>query len=247
MKLIASLLLATTFAVHAEVKVAVGDISDNRSTGKAFTGLSVELKVSGVEMAECKAMRVVLKDAKDDAGNAIPTRKNSFNDSTFKAPQKTFGGFKREGPQEYQLKLDLENPARSAKSLTVDAAVELLIPSKDPNAVITANVATEAGKPLAHEALKTAGVTIMLQESKDDKASYTIVDPRSKVANVEFCSADGKPLETSGRFSSGFNGSKSVTINLRAKAPAGMQAKIYLQTDKSILTIPVKLTSVALP
>ena len=63
MKTTTALFLAIAFAatLHAEVKVTPGDISDKRTTGKFFSGLDVELKVSGPELADCKGMRVVVK------------------------------------------------------------------------------------------------------------------------------------------------------------------------------------------
>lgn len=251
MKLIA-LLLSTTVLAQAELNVTVGDISDKRTTGKFFAGLEVDLKVSGPETADCKGIRIVVKDAKDDTGKAIAAKKGLLNDGSFKPLQKAFGGFskstdKKSTGEEYQLKLELENPARSAKSFTLDATVELLVPSRDPKSILTVDVAAEAGKPLALESLKSAGATITLKAPKDEEVSYSVSDPNGKVSAVEFCSADGKPLETNGRMSSGFAGSKSVTINLRSKAPAGTVAKIYLLTDKSVISVPLKLPAMTLP
>jgi hypothetical protein len=250
MKLITTLFLASALLAQAAVNVTVGDISDKRTTGKFFQGLEVELKVSGPEMANCKGLRVVLKEAKDNTGKAIPEKEGVFNDGRFNEPQKAFGGFgngKKKEFDEYQLKLELENPDRSAKSFSLDAAVELLIPSQDPNSVITVDVAKVADQPLAQEALKATGATITFKAPTSDRASYTITDPKGKIASIEFCSPDGKALETNGRMSSNFSGSKSININLREKAPAGMVAKIYLITDKSIVSAPVKLPGVPLP
>ena len=248
MKLIASLVLATTFIVHAEVKVTVGDISDKRTTGHFFSGLDVDLKISGPETTECKGLRVVVKDVKDDTGKAVKVRENGFNEGGFEDPKKGFGSFgSGDKKDELQAKVELENPARTAKTFTLDGAVELLIPSKDPAGVLTVNVAKEAGKPLANDALKAAGATITFGTTKGSEAHYTITDPGKKVASVEFCSADGKPLETNGHMSSGFNGKKDVTVNLSNDPGAGMTAKIYLITPKSVVSVPLKLAGVALP
>ena len=113
--------------------------------------------------------------------------------------------------------------------------------------MISADVAKEAGKALANEALKAAGATITLKAAKGEEVGYTISDPNKKVASVEFFSTDGKALESNGRMSSGFLGKKDVTVSLREKAPAGVTAKIYLVTDKSVVTVPVKLPGVVLP
>lgn len=242
-----ALFLATMISARAEVKVTVGDISDRRTTGKFFAGLEIELKISGPETAECKGLRVVVKEAKDDTGKAVAPEEDRFNDGGFAEPQSAMGGFDDHKGGDLQAKLEFENPARSAKSLTIDATVELLVPSKDAASVISVGVAKEAGKPLAQEALKTAGATITLKPVKGDDLEYTISDPNKKVASVEFCSADGKPLETSGRMSSGFAGKKDVTVTLRDKAPADVIAKVYLITEKAVVKVPLKLNAVALP
>ncbi len=249
MKLIAPFLFATALLAHAEVKVTVGDISDKRTSGRSgFSGLDIELKIGGPELADCKGLRVVVKEAKDDAGKAVKAQTNTFNEGGFESPQKAFGGgFGGDKKDEFQSKVELENPARSAKSLSLDAAVELLIPSKDPTAVVSVDIAKEAGKVVAGDALKAAGVTITFKAPKDSEVGYTISDPGKKVASVEFCAPDGKPLETSGHMTSGFSGKKDVTVSLREEGGAKAVAKIYLVTAKSVVVVPVKLPSVTLP
>jgi len=242
------LALATAATAFAEVKVTPGDIADNRGKGKfSKPGLSIELKIAGPELADCKGLRVVLKEAKDDTGKAIPEQESFMHDGDFQSPQSPFGGFDDAKKNEAQSQIDLENPARSAKSLTLNASVELLIPSKDPAAVITVDLAKEAGKALSAKSLAAAGASLTFKAPSGSDVTYTISDPNKKVASVEICSADGKPLETSGRMTSGFSGKKEVSISLRGSAPAGAIAKVYLLTDKSVVTVPVKLSSVPLP
>jgi hypothetical protein len=243
--LLIALALATT--THAEVKVVPGDISDKRTTGKFFAGLDVEFKVSGPELVDCKGMRLILKEAKDDTGKAIPEQKNGFRDGAFEPLQKAFGGFDDGKKNEFQAKLELENPARSAKSFSIDATLDLLVPGKDPAAVVTVDVVKDAGKQLAAPVLQAGGVAITFKAANGSEMAYTIADPKKKVAVVEFCSADGKPLETGSTVSSGFNGKKDVTVTLRDKPPAGTVAKIYVLTEKSVVSVPLKLTGVALP
>src|SRR4030095_9462738 len=197
---------------------------------------------------ECKAMRVVLKEAKDDAGNVLKEQKNRFGEGEFENPRQKFGaGFDQDAKDVWGARLQLENPARSAKSLALDAVVEFHVPSKDPAAVISVEVAKAAGKPVENAALKAAGVTLNFKAPKSSEGSYTITDPQKKVAAVEFCSADGKPLETTARMSSGFGSENNVTINLENASAAAMIAKVYLLTDKSVIRVPVKLPAVPLP
>jgi hypothetical protein len=268
MKILLHAALAATLAhtAFAEVKVAVGDISDKRTTGKFFAGLEIELKLSGPELAQAKGIRTTVKSATDDTGRAIAKSENRFGGDGFEELQKAFGGgFSDEKKaEEFQVKLEFENPPRAAKAIkSLEGSIELLIPAKDPAAIITASVAKDAGKPLENAALKAAGVQISLrkpgkEEKKESGLSfggslgendlgYEIKDPKNRIASVEFFDAAGKKLESNGRMSSGFGDSKTVTLNFSAKPPADAVAKIYVVTDKSVVTVPIALKDIALP
>jgi hypothetical protein len=252
-------------AAFAEVKLTVGDISDKRTTGKFFSGLEIELKLSGPELAEAKGIRTTVKDATDDTGKALKKAEERFGGDGFEELQKAFGGGGFGGEKkadEFQVKLEFENPARTAKAIkTLNGTIELLIPAKDPAAIITASVAKDAGKPLQNAALKAAGVEITLKapgaKPKDaggfgfsggeNDITYDIKDPKGKVASVEFFDAKGAKLETNGRSSFGMGGAKSVSVSFKAKPPADAVAKIYVVTDKSVVTVPLALKDVPLP
>lgn len=240
MKRILPLLVVVTNLVHAEATVTLGEVSDKRTTGQFFAGLEIKLLVAGPGLAEAKGMRVKLESAADDTGKKLGTSKNRMgSDDDFKPLEQAFGpGPKRAG--EFETSVDLENPPRSAKSVALAGKVELMSPKADPASVVTANLATAAGKPLADPALKAAGVEITLRAPKDDELSYDLKDPGGKVSSVEFCAADGKPLKTSGSSSMGFGKSKSVSVTVN-NAPTGVIAKIYLLTPKSVVTIPFKM------
>jgi hypothetical protein len=272
MKSLTSLILSATAVIFAlpafaEVNVALGDISDKRTTGQFFAGLEINLKLSGPELAEAKGIRTTVKDATDDTGKALKKTENRFGGDGFEELQKAFGmGFNRgeKKADEFQVKLDFENPTRAAKTIkTLNGTIELLVPAKDPAAVIIAGVAKDGGKPLENATLKAAGVEFTLrQPGKEEKKDsgfgfggslgandlgYVIKDPKGKVASVEFFDAAGKKLESNGRMSSGFNDSKTVTVSFNAKPPADAVAKIYVVTEKSVVTVPIALKDIALP
>ena len=257
---------ALAHTVSAEVKVTVGDINDKRTTGKFFAGLEIELKLSGPELADAKGIRTTVKSAADDTGKALAKAENRFGSDGFDELQKSFGGgFGDKKEDEFQVKLEFANPPRGAKTIKLlEGSIELLVPAKDPAAVVTASVAKDAGKPLENAALKAAGVQFtLLKPGKNDKKAdgafgfgggpgendlgYEIKDPNKKVASVEFFDAAGKKLESNGRMSSGFNDSKSVTVSFNAKPPADAVAKIYVVTAKSVVTVPIALKDIALP
>jgi len=245
MKLILPLLFVVTNLAQAEAVLRLGEVSDKRTTGQFFAGLEIKLLVSGAEVVAAKGMRVKVESATDDTGKKLGKSKNHMgSDDNFKPLEEPFGqGPKRAG--EFETSVDLENPPRSAKSVELVGKVELMSPNADPTSIVTANVAKDAGKALADPALKAAGVEITLKAPKDDEFTYELKDPGGKIASVEFCAADGKPLKTSGSSSMGFQKSKSVSVTVN-NAPADVIAKIYLLTAKSVVTVPFKL-SIPLP
>ena len=230
----------------ADVKVTVGQISDNRTTGDFFKGLELVLKLQGPELLEAKGMSIALTEARDDLGTDINKIEHfGFDAGGFDKLEKAFGRDAKDGDFEHKLKLP--NPARAAKTVKITGALKLLIPGKDPDSVIVVSPAKEAGKPLENPLLKAGGVEVTFKVPKGEEAGYTIKDPGGIVASVEFCSADGTVLETSGMSSSSFGGPKSISIALREKAPADMVAKIYLITPRSVIAVPLALDAIALP
>ncbi len=247
MKLATTFLLATATILHAAVTVTVGEISDRRTTGEHFNGMEVKFKIAGPELAGCKGVRVTIKESADDTGKPVKMQKRFGNEGAFEKLEKPFGGFDKPKENEYEIKLELENPARAAKTVKIAGSLDLLVPANDPASIITASPAKDAGAPLANPAIKASGAKITLEAPSADGLGYKIKDPGNKVAAVEFCSADGKPLATSGTSRSNFGGSSSVSISFQDRPPAGAVVKIYLLTEKSVISIPLKLDAVTLP
>jgi hypothetical protein len=252
MKLLTLILLGTAACLHAEVKVTTGDIDDRRTTGHFQSGLEIELKITGAELENCKGVRVAIAMAADDTGRDLQPAKgktNFFaaNDLEFKSLSENSSGFGgKKG--EHSVKIALQNPARAAKVAKIAGNLEVLLPAADAKSVITVKLATEAGKPLANEAIKAVGAELTFEAIKGKNAAYKISDPGNKIAAIEFCTAEGTPLKTNGWSSGGgFGGAKSKSVTLEEDAPPGMTAKVYLLTEKSVVKIPLKLDAVPLP
>jgi hypothetical protein len=234
----------------AEVKITVDSITDTRTKSEfSMSGLEVSLKLTGSELLEAKGMKLTITEAKDDTGKDISkASRMSFDSDGFSSLEKKFGFSSEKKADEFEHRLNITSPARAAKTAKITGTLELLIPAKDPASVITVDLAKEAGKPLENAALKAAGVTLNFNAPKDSEASYKLADSKGVVASVEFCTPDGKVLETSGRSSSSFGGGpKNISVSLQDKAPAGMIAKVYVVTPKSVISVPLRLDSIELP
>jgi hypothetical protein len=79
------------------------------------------------------------------------------------------------------------------------------------------------------------------------RLGFELKDANKKIAAVEFCDANGVKLPFSGRSYQYTREGRSATFTFKSEPPADAVAKIYLVTDKSVLTVPVALKDIALP
>jgi hypothetical protein len=140
-------------AAGQDLRVTAGTIEDRRTTGKFFGGLEIELKLTGDDLADAKAARVLLKKAVDESGRDLLPEKKGDEDF-----QKSSGS---SGPD---LKVNLKNPARGAGAIKeVSGDVELYAPSRDPAAtVVVERLTSRMDKPIAAPALKAQNIAVRL-------------------------------------------------------------------------------------
>ena len=242
----------------AEVAVDIRGICDNRTTGNAGNGhenaLEVSLMLSGPELIVAKGLRIVLKTATDDTGKALLQRSDGFEGRDgFEELHPAPG---RKQPDEFCTRLLFENPPRAAKMVKViEGSIELNIPARDSAAVVTAGVTGNVGKPLENAGLKAAGVQFSIlkpdtrQVAKGDTLTYEFVDPAHQMTAVVFCDVTGNELKSQVS-STGWgspDGRKNVTVQFSGNLATDAVVKIYLVTEKSLLTVPFVLKDIALP
>ena len=142
-----------------DLRVSAGTIEDRRTTGKFFGGLEVELKLTGDDLADAKASRVLLKKAVDETGrDLLPEEK--------KEPDfQTSGGS--------DLRISLKNPARGATALKeISGEVQLFTPSRDPAAtVVVDRLLSRMDKPLSMPALKSQKIELAVVSPKVHRAN----------------------------------------------------------------------------
>jgi len=154
-----SLPLLSTSLSGQDLRVSAGTIEDRRTTGKFFGGLEVELKLTGDDLADAKASRVLLKKAVDETGrDLLPEEK--------KEPDfQTSGGS--------DLRISLKNPARGATALKeISGEVQLFTPSRDPAATVTVDrLLSRMDKPLSMPALKSQKIELAVVSPKVHRAN----------------------------------------------------------------------------
>ncbi len=148
-----ALLAVPSLAAGQDLRVTAGTIEDRRTTGKFFGGLEIELKLTGDDLADAKAARVLLKKAVDESGRDLLPEKKGDEDF-----QKSSGS---SGPD---LKVNLKNPARGAGAIKeVSGDVELYAPSRDPAAtVVVDRLTSRMDKPVVSPGLKAQKIAVRL-------------------------------------------------------------------------------------
>jgi hypothetical protein len=153
MRAVAFLILLSSLplATHAQsgVGVDVDDVTDNRMSEGPMTGsLELRVKLKGTGLDKATAARIVVKDARDDRGNALKA-------STFGTDYM---------PRDYNsgtLQVSVSSPARAATSVSIKGTLELFVPTRDPNAVVKIDKAlAKLDAPLSHAKLKSAKLSI---------------------------------------------------------------------------------------
>jgi len=141
--------LALTAGGQSGVKVEIDEVVDNRmSEGPMTGGLELRVKLSGSGLDRVTAARLLVKDARDDGGNALG-KQSGPDDFT---------------PREYNsgtLSVSLPSPKRTATAARVKGTVELFVPARDPSAVVKIDKGlAKLDAPLSAKALKAAKVSI---------------------------------------------------------------------------------------
>jgi hypothetical protein len=142
-----------------DLRVSAGTNEDRRTTGKFFGGLEVELKLTGDDLADAKAKRVIVMKAVDETGrDLLPDERKDPDFSTSSGSD---------------LKVNLKNPARGSTALKeISGHVELFTPSRDPASVVTIDrLPSRMDKPISMPALRNQKIEIAVVSPKVHRAN----------------------------------------------------------------------------
>ncbi len=109
-------------AGQSNVKVVLSDVVDDRiSDGMGSGGLVLILNLDGEGLDAVKSARMRAKEAKDGSG------KNLVNPKT-RPPE-----FSDRNSNARNIQVALDNPPRSATSMSISGTADLFVPGRDPN------------------------------------------------------------------------------------------------------------------
>jgi len=269
-------LAASASADAIDVRVTVTEVSDRRSTGQFFNNLEVKLKLTGDEAAEIRGIKTSITTAIDDTRrNLLPSEKSSFGFETMgesgagpavmltlKNPARKATVIK-ELSGELQLFIPGRDPA--ATVLVKDVKRSVGKPIANPaleKAGISVIVLTKkeydqirkeeeqkakdtAGKQGLDQALLKAfeGLLGSFFDVGEHDLILKISDPTAKLIELEVL--DGKGVRISGQGS--MKTGDLRILNYAEALPADAQLRLFLNTQKSVLSLPLKLVDIALP
>ena len=143
------------------VGVTAGDITDRRRNDGHFASLEIELKLTGDGSAGARGARATVEKAVDDTGRNLMKEEKSSDDFA-----------KSTGDDAPQLKVELRNPARKAKSVRELAGrVDVFLPARDPAAEARVpKFVALTDRPIANPTLKAAGAQVMVISRKTYEA-----------------------------------------------------------------------------
>jgi hypothetical protein len=139
------------------VGVTAGDITDRRRNDGHFASLEIELKLTGDGSAGARGARATVEKATDDTGRNL--MKEGSDPAEFA---------KSSGDDAPQLKVELRNPARKAKTVReLSGRVEVFLPARDPAAEARVpKFVSMTDRPIANPALKASGADVMVISRK---------------------------------------------------------------------------------
>jgi hypothetical protein len=149
--IVALVLLSSAVAAYGQsgVDVQVDDVIDNRVGAEMLSStFEVRVKLKGGPADKATAARIVVKDARDDRGNALQEGDKP-------------GDFTSRDMNNGAIQFSLKSPARAASSVHVKGNVELFVPGRDPSAVVKVdNALGKLDAPLSSKTLKAAKIEI---------------------------------------------------------------------------------------
>jgi hypothetical protein len=143
------------------------------------------------------------------------------------------------------------NKSKRVEANDSKAVTEALakVDANDPKAAEKLGAALGVGLEGLSEAVAEAfsGMFSGFMTVGDNDLAFMTNDPKLRIISMEMQTTAGKKIETRGSSSSGAAQSRTSVIHYEQPIPDDARLQIYLATEKSIITVPLKLISVPLP
>lgn len=229
---------ANRLPVTDDVQISIERIN-NRQIGIDDV-VEVHWKLTGPLVAEIKAIRILVHESTDEDNNQLlmPDSDDGFRHT-----------------QQNQIYLKTQRPVKTVKLLRGE--VHLVVPSRDPEGILTIDFTKEFSAPIKHPTLAAAVCEITFQQlqgpsndvgaRKEWSVSYKLKDPYGKIIGApEFIDADGQSIPYYGPFGGGMGGDMSMTAVFKSKPPEGLRVKLHVASDKSLVAVPFEFKDISI-
>jgi hypothetical protein len=275
--LLFSLFIVASPAHASDVRVAVSEVNDQRSTGEFFNNLEIKLKLLGDDASSIRGIKTTISRAVDDTGRNL--RLDDKRKDHFDTLWNSVGG-------KIEITLKLKNAARRAAVVKeITGELQLFVPDRDPAAtVLIKDFMKTGGRPISNPSLAKAGVTVAIltkkeydslkkdEEKKAKEAArmqgltqtmmsafesllggffavgendllFKVDDPSGNLIDMDVVDHAGTKIENNGRMAS----QDLIVLNYNQAVPSDARLRLFLKTEKSVISVPLRLVDVALP
>jgi hypothetical protein len=262
-------------AYAVDVKAVVTEVNDRRSTGQFFNDLEVKLKLLGDDAASVRGIRTAVRTAVDDTGrNLLSGEKKGGDFEAVDAGGQAEVTLKLKNParkatviKEIAGDLELFMPDQDpGAAVVVEGILKTGASPLDSQALKEAGVSVTVLTKKDYEALRKAeekkakeqaekqgleeaamkmleGLFGSLFQVGENDLVLKVDDPSAKVIQIEAADAGGARINSYGRMKS----DDLVILNYGEPLPPDARLRIFLKTEKSVVSVPLKLTDVVLP
>ena len=272
----AQILAAAAPSKPSAIGVTPGDVTDRRRNDNSFAGLEIELKLTGEAAGGARGARAVVQKAVDDTGRNLVKEggrpaefeKSSGEGSPALKLELRNPARRAKSVREISGQVEVFLPDRDPAAV---ASADRFLSRMDRP------IAASALKAAQTEATVVSRKTYDAEKKKDDERKkkesesagiagamvsafsglfeglfgdigendllIRVNDPGKKVFGVEVFDAGGKRIDDAGSMKVG----DFWILKFTEKLPADASLRIYLMTEKALVTAPFSLKDVALP
>jgi hypothetical protein len=222
---------------------------------EALGQLSIDLKLTGRDAANIRALRLTITAARDDHGTSL--LRSDLTPPEFK------------GLHDGLIRVELQNPARDASFLEIEGTADVFLPTKDPNAtqriesflshldspLVNAGLAQARVEltPLSKAGVKARSANQALasllsgSEPSETSAVFEVRDPELRLFGLQLVGSDGREIPTTTGSSGTAGRLKVIHLDAERKLPPNAALLVTLRTPNATLTIPILWKTVPMP
>lgn len=270
------MVLALSASAEAiDVRISVTEVSDRRTTGQFFNNLEIKLKLVGDDVADIKGIRTALTTAVDDAGRNLLMDKDKGTDFetrsdggqsditlTLKNPARRATAV-REITGELLLFMPTRDPSATilikniskiagkpiANPALEKAGIGMTVLTKKEYEALKKDEEKKAKDSVEKQGLDQAmvkafeGLFSAFFQIGENDLILKVADPSKKLIEIEVVDAKGAKISNQGSMKSG----DIKVLNYSEALPVDAQLRLFLKTAKTIVSVPLRLTDIALP